>query len=125
MPQLVLYVVLAIAAMGLIGVGVAKVKAWGAGEVRAEWNAANEEARKREAAASAKAAADLEAERQKKKIVIQKRTVYVDRNIEKLVDSGTCFKPSGVLCVNGAINGDKSAAGCNADSAVSTVKPAG
>ena len=122
--QIIVYAVLALAVMGMIGTGVYKVKQWGAEEVRVEWNQANEQARKREAEASAKAAQDLAAERAKKKVVIQKRTVYVDRNIEKLVDSGTCFKPVGVSCVNGAIDG-KGSAGCEPDGSVSSVKPAG
>lgn len=121
--QLIAYGLIALAILGAIGTGVYKVKQWGADEVRAEWNAANEAARKKEAEASAKAAADLAAERKKRRIVVQERTVFVDRNIEKLVDSGVCLKPDGVSVLNTAIGG-KSADRPKPAGAVPAPKPA-
>lgn len=123
MPMLIVYGLMALAILGTIGTGVHYVKKWGGDEVRAEWDKANEAARKREAEASAKAAADLAAERKKRKIVTVERTIYVDKNIEKLVDSGKCFTPAGVLCVNSAIDG-KGTTGCVPDSGVPAAKPA-
>ena len=95
----------------------------GQAETKAQWDAANEAARKREAEASAKAAADLAAERKKRRVVIKERTVYVDREIEKLVDSGRCFTPGGVQCVNAAINGE-SACRPGPDGAMPAARPA-
>lgn len=123
--QLLAYAFAAIALLGMIGTGVYKVKQWGGNEVRAEWSAANEKARAEEAARSAAAAAALLAERAKRRVVIQKRTQYVDRYIKEFVDSGTCVKPAGVLCINGAINGDKGQSGCVPDGALPPSKPPG
>ena len=103
--SLIAYGLIALALLGAVGTGVNYVKEWGADEVRAEWNLANETARKREAEASAKAAADLEAERKKRKVVVKERTVFVDREIEKLVTSTSCISPLGVSTLNSAING--------------------
>lgn len=114
---LIAYGLIALALIGALGGIGYKVRESGKDAIRVEWAAANEVARKREAEASAKAAADLAAERKKRRTVIQERTVYVDREIEKLVDSGTCFRPSGVQCLNAVINGED-AAGCKPDGAV-------
>ena len=123
------YLIAGIALVGALVGGYVKIHhdgyAQGSAEITAKWDAANQEARKREAEQSAKAAADLAAAQAKRITITKERTVYVDRNIEKLVDSGTCLKPAGVLCLNGAINGDKSAAGCDTDRAVPAAKPAG
>ena len=117
------YGLVALAIMSSIGYGVSRVKTWGADEVRAEWAAANLKAKSEAEARIAKAADDLQAERKKRRVVIQERTVYVDREIEKLVDSGTCFKPLGVCELNRAIGGE-SKDGCKPDGAVPAVKPA-
>lgn len=120
-----LYGVLALSIIGtLAGVGY-KIREAGYDACKVEWSEAAEAQRKREAELSAFAAKALADERAKRKVVIQTRTVYVDRNIEKLVDSGVCVKPAGVVCINGAINGDKSADGCDADRAMPSTKPAG
>lgn len=124
MPTLIVYALIALAVMGMVGTGVYKVKQWGGNEVRAEWETDKAAARKREAELSAFAAKALADERKKRKVVIEERTVYVDRNIEKLVDSGSCFKPDGVQCLNAAINGTD-ASGCKPDGAVPAPKPAG
>ena len=118
------YGLLALAIMGAIGTGVYKVKEWGADEVRAEWVAANLKAKSDAEARIAKAADDLQAERKKRRVVIQERTVYVDRNIEKLVTVDSCIKPAGVSCINAAING-QDASGCKPDGALPVAKPAG
>ena len=125
---LIVYALLALAIIGTLG-GIywridSAAFARGKGEVKAEWDAANEAARAREAASSAKAAADLAAERKKRRTVIQERTVYVDREIPKLVYADRCFTPSGVQCINAAIDG-KSACRPDADGTVPAAKPAG
>ena len=120
--NLLLYGFLALSILGMIGGGVYKVKQWGGNEVRAEWATANEEARKREAEASAKAAADLAAERAKRKVVIQERTVHVDREVEKPVYRDVCLPATGLCLANAAISG-KVSAGCFSDGAVPAVKP--
>lgn len=96
----------------------------GKAEIQQAWDAANAEARAKEAAASAAAAKALAEARAKRKVIVQERTVYVDRNIEKLVDSGRCFQPSGVQCLNAAIDG-KSACRPDADGTVPPALPSG
>ena len=122
--NLLLYGFVALAIMGSIGAGVHYVKEWGADEVRAEWVAANLKAKSDAEARIAKAADDLQAERKKRRVVIQERTVYVDREIEKLVHSGVCLTPAGVSCINGSISGE-STAGCKPDGTVPAAKPSG
>ena len=122
--QLIAYGLIALALLGAIGTGVYKVKKWGGDEVRAEWAAANEAARKREAEASAKAAADLEAERKKRRVVVKERTVYVDREIEKLVTSASCLSIDGVRTLNSAIDG-KSAPRAVPDRPMPATRPPG
>ena len=121
---MIAYLIAGVAALAIISGLAYKTYEAGADSIRTEWAAANEEARKREAAASAKAAADLEAERKKRKVVVKERTVFVDREIEKLVTSASCFSPDGVRTLNCAIDGT-SAAGCKPDGAVPASKPAG
>ena len=120
--NLIVYAVLAIAVMGMIGTGVYKVKQWGADEVRAEWNAANEKARKEEAERSAKAAQDLADERKKRRVVIQTITKEVDREVEKIAYRDVCLPDRGLCLANAAINGTVPA-GCLSDGAVPAVKP--
>ncbi len=110
--------------MGMIGTGVYKVKRWGANEVRAEWNEANVQARKREAEASAKAAAELEAERQKRKVVIETRTRYVDKIVDRPVYRNVCLDVDGLRCIAAAIE-RKDASGCKPEPALPATKPAG
>lgn len=122
--NLIVYAVLALAVMGMVGTGVYKVKQWGGDEVRAEWNNANEKARAAEQAASAKAAAELLAERAKRRVVIQERTVHVDREVEKVVYRSVCLPDSGLCLLRAAITG-KVEPGCFADGTVSSSKPPG
>jgi hypothetical protein len=122
--NLIVYAVLALAVLGMIGTGFYKVKQWGGNEVRAEWDEAKAETRKREAEASAKAAAELAEARAKAKVVIQKRTVYVDKIIDRPVYRNQCFDADGLRCLNAAINGTD-ATGCKPDGTVPAVKPAG
>ena len=94
----------------------------GKGEVQQAWDKANQDARKHEAEMSAKAAADLAAERANKKVVIQTRTVYVDKIVDRPVYRNQCFDNDGLRCLNAAINGTD-AAGCKPDGTVPAVKP--
>lgn len=103
--SLLAYGLIALAILGALGGLYGTIHHSGVKEGRAEvqknWDATNELARKRSQAA----AVALQADRTKTRTIIQKRTVYVDREITKLVDSGTCLKPAGVLCINAAIGG--------------------
>lgn len=99
------YLIAGVAALAILaGIGY-KVRQSGYDACKIEWNEASEAQRKEEAARSLKAAQDLEAERKKRKVVIRERTVTVEKNIEKLVDSGTCFSPDGVRTIRDAIDG--------------------
>ena len=120
--NLIAYGLIAIAILGALGGIGYKVRESGKESVRLEWAKANEEARKREAAASAKAAADLAAERAKRKVVIRERTTYVDREIEKPVYRNICLPDSGLRCANSAIRGE-SASGCKPEGTLPPVKP--
>ena len=122
--NLILYAVLALAVMGMVGTGVYKVKQWGGDEVRAEWNDANEKARAEEAARSAAAAQALLAERAKRKVVIQERTVHVDREVEKLVYRNQCLPDTGLCLLRAAITG-KVEPGCLSDGTLPPAKPPG
>ncbi len=122
--NLLLYGLLALAIMGAVGTGVYKVKQWGANEVRQEVAARDATALEARRLASHVAATSLAGDRGKARTIIQERTVYVDREITKLVDSGQCFKPTGVVCLNGAIAG-KDGSGCKPDGAVPAAKPVG
>jgi glutamyl-tRNA reductase len=105
---------MAIAVLGMIGTGVYKVKQWGAEEVRAEWNSANEKARAEEAARSAKAAKELEDERQKRKVVTRTVTKVVDKIVDRPVYRNVCLDDSGLRCLDSAIDG-KIDPGCKPD----------
>ena len=118
------YGLMALAIMASIGYGVHRVKVWGGDEVRAEWKQAEDRARAKEAAQQQKAAEELAAERAKKKTVIQVRTKYVDKILEKPVYRNVCFDDPGLSCLNAAIDG-KDAAGCKPDSALPAPKPPG
>ena len=122
--NLLLYGFLALAILGAVGTGVYKVKQWGANEVRAEWNEAIATQREEDIQRSMVAAGNLSEDRKKRRVIIEERTVYVDREIEKLVDSGVCFKPDGVRCINATVIGEI-AAGCKPDGTLPATKPAG
>ena len=97
------YLIAGVAALAILaGIGY-KVRQSGYDACKIEWNEASEAQRKEEAARSLKAAQDLEAERKKRKVVVKERTVFVDREITKMVVSGKCFEPSGVSTINDAI----------------------
>ena len=121
---LIAYGLIALAVLGMIGTGVYKVKQWGGDEVRAEWNAANEQARKQEAERSAAAAQALEAERKKRKVVIREVTQYVDKIVDRPIYSNVCIDAAGLSCLESAIRG-KVAPGCKPDAAMPAAKPSG
>ena len=122
--NLLLYGVVALAILGtLAGIGY-KVRQSGYDSCKVEWAKESEEQRKREAAASQKAATALEEERAKSKVVIQKRTVYVDKIVDRPVYRNQCFDADGLRCLNAAILG-KDEAGCKPDGAVPATKPSG
>ena len=120
--NLILYAILALAIMGTIGVGVAKVKAWGGNEVRAEWTAANEKARAAEAAKSAAAAKELEAERAKKKVVYRTITQSVEKYVDRPVYRADCWDADGMRDATAAING-KIATGREPSPAMPAARP--
>ena len=120
---LIVYAVIALAVLGTL-TGIAwKIRESGKDAIRLEWEADKAETRRREAELSAFAAKALADERKKRRIITTERTVYVDRNIEKLVTVDSCIKPAGVSCINAAING-QDAAGCKPDGTVPAPKPA-
>ena len=126
--SLLAYGLIALAILGSLGGLYYKVNhdgvVAGRAEVQAKWDTANAEARAAEAARSAKAAADLEAERKKRKVVVKERTVFVDREIEKLVASASCLSPDGVRTLNSAIDG-KSAPRAVPDRPMPATRPPG
>lgn len=82
-----------------------KIRESGKDAVRVEWSAANEKAGKEEAARAAQAAADLEVERGKKKIIYRKITETVDRYIDRPVYRNICFDVDGLRDANRALLG--------------------
>lgn len=115
--NLLLYGLLTLAVMGMVGTGVYKVKQWGANEVRAEWQEQVAQQREEEIQRSLLAATGLLDWRKKQKVLIQERTVYVDRIINRPVYHNVCLDADGLSCLNAAIRGE-SAAGCKPDGAV-------
>ena len=122
--NLLLYGVIALAILGTVGGIVYKVREGGYDACKVEWAASDEAARKREAELSAFAAKALADERAKTKVVIQKRTEYVDKIVERPVYRNQCFDADGLQCLNAAING-KGDVGCKPDGTMPTTKPAG
>ena len=123
MPLLA-YGLIALAILGTLGGIGYKVRESGKDAIRIEWAEANAKARADEEARSAAAAKELLAERAKRKVIIQKRTVYADREVEKLVYRSICLPDTGLCLVNAAILGTV-APGCFADGTVPPVKPPG
>ena len=122
--NLLLYGVVALAILGtLAGIGY-KVRQSGYDACKVEWAQASAEQAKREQEASAKASKALEEKRVETKVVIQKRTVYVDKLVDRPVYRNVCLDADGLRCLNAAIDG-KDATGCKPDSAVPAPKPAG
>ena len=118
------YGLMALAIIGALGGIVYKIDSGGYARAEAKCAAAAEAQRKREADLSAFAAKALADERAKRKTVIQTRTVYVDKEVEKPVYRNICFADTGVSCLNAAIDG-KDAAGCKPDAALPSTKPPG
>ena len=120
---LIAYALVALAVLGTLSGIAYKIRESGKDSVRAEWNEAIATQREEEIQRSINAAFGLREDRAKRRTIIQERTIYVDRNIEKLVTVDSCIKPSGVSCINAAING-QDAAGCKPDGTVPAPKPA-
>ena len=118
------YVFGALAIMAMLGTAAYKLRESGKDAVRLEWNEAIAQQREEDIQRSVLAASSLSKDRVKARTIIQERTVYVDRHIEKLVDSGRCFADLGVQCLNAAIKGESAAGQC-ADGALPKPKPAG
>jgi len=115
---ILLYAVAALAVIGALGGLYYKVNndgyQRGKGEVQTAWDAANEKARAEEAARSAAAAKALAEAKAKRRVVIQERTVYVDKIVDRPVYRNQCFDADGLRCIGSAIRGE-SAAGCKPD----------
>ncbi len=122
MPSLLLYGIVALGIIGALGGISYKIHHAGYEEGKQECLEAAVAQAKREQEASAKAAKDLADERAKTKVVIQKRTVYVDKIVDRHVYHNQCFDADGLRCLNAAINGTD-AAGCKPDGAVPAPKP--
>lgn len=124
---ILLYAVAAIALVGAVGGLYYKVNhdgyERGKGEIKQQWDAANLEARQREAEASAKAAKELAEARAKRKVIVQERTVYVDKIVDRPVYLNQCLDADGLRCLGSAIRGEN-AAGCKPDGTMPAVKPA-
>mgnify|MGYP003395897887 CR=1 FL=1 len=120
--NLILYGVIALAILGtLAGIGY-KVRESGYDACKVAWAESDAAARKREQDASDKAAKALLAERAKRKVVIQTRTQYVDKIVQRDIYRNQCFDPAGLSCLNAAIAG-KDAAGCKPDGTMPPAKP--
>ena len=103
--SLLAYGLMALVVLVLLSGIAYKIRESGKDAVRVEWSAANEKARKEEAARAAQAAADLEVERGKKKIVYRKITETVDRYIDRPIYRNVCFDADGLRDANRALLG--------------------
>ena len=124
MPTLLIYGLMALAALGMLGGIGYEVRQGGYDAANAECLQAGVAQAKREKELSDFAAKALADERAKRKVVIQVRTQYVDKILEKPVYRNVCFDDPGLSCLNAAING-KDSAGCKPDATVPAPKPAG
>ena len=124
---LLAYALLVLAVLGAIGgilwwadqnIETSAGKRAGEAAKQAEWDAANEEQRALELKASQDAAAALAAERRKRKVIIQERTVYVDKIVDRPIYRNVCFDAAGLRCANSALLGEPLAVGCKPDGAV-------
>ena len=116
------YGLMAIAALGLLGGITYKVRQGGYDAAKAECLEAAAAQAKREQELSAFAAKALADERAKKKVVIQTRTLYVDKLVDRPVYRNVCLDADGLRCIESAING-KDAAGCKPDKPMPPSKP--
>jgi hypothetical protein len=122
--NLLLYGVVALAILGTLGGMAYKIRESGYDSCKVEWTEAAAAQTKREQELSAFAAKALALERAKRKVVTKERTIYVDREITKLVESGTCFTPLGVCNINSAISG-KGGDSCKPDGTMPAARPSG
>ena len=117
------YGLLALGILGMLGGIVYKIREGGYDKAKAECLEAAEAQRKLEQEASAKAAKALADERKKRKVVIQERTVYVDKIVDRPVYNNVCLDSDGLRCLGSAIRGEN-AAGCKSGGAMSKPAPA-
>lgn len=103
--NLLVYGLVALAVMGMVGAGVYKVKAWGAAEVRAEWDESNRQQRENETKRAAAAAEELEKAKAKTKVVYRTITQEVDRVVEKVSYRDVCLDLDGLRLANAALVG--------------------
>jgi hypothetical protein len=119
-----------IAILAVVGVITATVigiyrSGYSAGEaaVKLEWEEASRAQKEKEANQIKAAAAALEAERAKRKVVYRTITQTVDKIVERPVYRNQCMDDDGLRCVNAALRGE-SASGCGAASGVPGLDPA-
>ncbi len=114
---ILLYLVLALAVLGVIsGIGY-KVYQAGRDAERLEWEAKADQQRQNEELRIASAAAAYEVQRGKAKPIYRTITQTVDRLVDRPVYRNVCFDDDGLRCANAAIRGE-SAAGCSPDGPV-------
>lgn len=118
MPTLIVYGLLAIGVLGSIGALYGVVRHGGVvegrAEVRSDWDAAIAKRRAWETKKNADATNGLKDDRAKARTIIQERTVYVDKIVDRPVYSNQCLDAAGMQCVNATIRGE-SAARCKPD----------
>lgn len=123
MPLLA-YGLVALAVLGMLGGIGYKIRESGKESVRLEWAEANATAREEEIQRSIMAAGALSADRAKRRTIIQERTEYVDKIVDRIVYRNVCLDPDGLRCLEEAILG-KGSAGCKPDRAVPAASPSG
>ena len=121
--NLLLYAGAAIIILGMLGGIGYKVRKSGYDACKVEWAEAAEEQRKREQELSTLAAKALADERAKRKVVIQTRTQYVEKIVDRPVYSNVCVDADGLRCIAAAINGQDDA-GCKLGGTLPATKPA-
>ena len=117
------YGLVALGILGMLGGIVYKIREGGYDKAKAECLEAAEAQRQRELEASAKAAKELAEARAKRKVIIQERTVYVDKIVDRPVYNNVCLDADGLQCLRSAIRGE-GAAGCKPDGAMPKPAPA-
>jgi len=117
------YGLMALAALAAIGGLYIKVHhdgvIAGRAEIQQAWDGAVQKRRAWETKKNSDATKGLQDDRAKAKVLIQERTVYVDKIVTRDVYRNVCLDADGLRCVNAAIRGE-SAAGCKPDDAVRT-----
>lgn len=117
------YVVAAVVGAVLIGFVYVKGYRSGSAAVKLEWEEASRIQRAKEEQQIKAAAAALEAERAKRKVVYRTITKTVDKIVERPVYRQQCMDDDGLRCVNAALRGE-GASGCGAQSGVPGLDPA-